>query len=148
VTIAGAGESGYVRSIEETISHFELTKHIKLIGHVSPERKAELFEQADITVIPSHTENFAQVVAEALAHGVPVIASRGTPWRRVEQVGCGFWVNNDPDTLATMLEKMSTMPLSDMGSAGREWMKREFSWEAVAASMADLYRRLMREAGE
>ena len=47
------------------------------------------------------------VVAEALAHGVPVIASKGTPWSGVEAHGCGLWVENDPATLAAAIERMS-----------------------------------------
>ena len=55
------------------------------------------------------------VVAEVLAHGVPVIASRGTPWSGTEEHGCGPWVENDPATLAAAIQRMSTMALSENG---------------------------------
>ena len=91
--------------------------------------------------MPSYTENFAIVVAEALAHGVPVIASTGTPWSRLGQMKCGLWVDNDPETLADAIRSISTMPLRDMGLIGREWMQSEFSWRSVAEQTLDLYHR-------
>ena len=83
------------------------------------------------------------VVAEALAHSVPVIASKGTPWQRVEKMGCGLWVGNDPNSLARAIRQMSAMPLREMGQRGRQWMQDEFSWDRVARDMAELYRNLI-----
>jgi glycosyltransferase involved in cell wall biosynthesis len=71
-----------------------------LVGEVLSEAKKRLFENSDVAVVPSHTENFAIVVAEALAHGVPVIASMGTPWNRLDEMKCGLWVDNDAVSLA------------------------------------------------
>jgi glycosyltransferase involved in cell wall biosynthesis len=79
-----------------------------------------------------------------LAHGVPVIASKGTPWRRVEGMGCGLWVENDPESLAKAIERMSKMPLREMGQRAREWMEKEFSWSDRAQDMMKLYESLAR----
>jgi len=83
------------------------------------------------------------VVAEALAYGVPVIVSKGTPWKRLEEIGCGLWVDNDPESLAKSIEQMSRMPLREMGQRGREWMAKEFSWPLIAEKMTDLYKSLL-----
>jgi glycosyltransferase involved in cell wall biosynthesis len=83
------------------------------------------------------------VVVEALARGVPVIASKGTPWRRLEEVGCGPWVSCDAESLAVAIEGIRKMPLSDMGERGREWMVREFSWPSIARQMLGVYRDLV-----
>ena len=93
-------------------------------------------------IAPSYTENFGLVVAEALGHAVPVIVSRGTPWRRVEEIGCGLWVENDPESLAAAIQRISGMPLREMGLKGREWMQREFDWDSVASRMINVYRSL------
>ncbi|MEZ5591148.1 MAG: glycosyltransferase [Gammaproteobacteria bacterium] len=50
-----------------------------------------MLESADLFVLPSFSENFGVVIAEALAHGVPVITTRGTPWKGLLQHGCGWW---------------------------------------------------------
>jgi glycosyltransferase involved in cell wall biosynthesis len=162
--MAGSGHPGYVRQLKNRISELGFvgheaqtspslvygcngTKagsgHMTLIGEVEGLAKKTLFENAHIVVVPSFTENFGMVVAEALAHGVPVIASTGTPWQRVEEIGCGLWVNNDPETLAKAIEQMSKMSLREMGSHGRNWMQREFSWSDRAKEMRALYQSLV-----
>jgi glycosyltransferase involved in cell wall biosynthesis len=78
------------------------------------------------------------VVAEALANGVPVIASKGMPWSKLEFEGCGLWLENDPQILASGIQQMSKMPLREVGQRGREWMRRDFSWEFVAKEMLKL----------
>ena len=79
-------------------------------------------------------------IAEALAHEVPVIASKGTPWEGLNTNGCGLWVDNDPQSLAAAIRKIRTMPLTEMGKSGREWMQRDFSWHSVSNQMLEVYR--------
>lgn len=143
LTIAGSAESGYAGLLAGRIRELGLSSKAVLVGQVTGESKTALFENADVVVVPSHVESFGMVVAEALAHGVPVIASRGTPWRRVEDEGCGLWVENTPEDLAAAIEQMSRSPLAEMGRRGRAWMSRDFAWERVAAQMTSLYRDTM-----
>jgi len=154
--IAGSGDPRYVRQLENKMEEFgfgsqgrqagrseALSSSVTFIGEVTGGKKTTLFENADVVVAPSFTENFGMVVAEALAHGVPVIASTGTPWHRVEEIGCGLWVNNDPETLAKALDQINRMPMREMGQRGREWMQREFSWSDRAKDMSSLYHSLV-----
>jgi len=143
LTIAGAGERCYTETLHTRIRDLGLTQHVKMTGHVEGPAKTRMFENADLVIVPSHTENFGLVVAEALAHGVPVITSRGTPWNRVEDIGCGLWVDNDPDSLAEAIERICSMPLQEMGLRGREWMRREFGWDLAASKMVEVYRNLL-----
>ena len=146
LTIAGAGDSSYTQSLRDKIAAVDLAGEVEMIGAVYDQAKAELFERASLLVAPSHTENFALVVAEALAHGVPVIASKGTPWRKLEANGCGLWVDNDAASLAGAVERMARMPLDEMGRRGRDWMAREFSWQECAAEMMQLYQSSLHSA--
>ncbi|MHB8216519.1 MAG: glycosyltransferase [Candidatus Sulfotelmatobacter sp.] len=141
LAIAGWGAPKYISQLKEQIHALGVEGQVEMMGEVLSEAKKRLFERSDVTLVPSHTENFAIVVAEALAHGVPVIASKGTPWSRLEQLKCGLWVENDPETLANAIRSINTMPLQDMGLRGREWMQKEFSWRSVAEQMLDLYQR-------
>jgi len=143
LTIAGSGDAAYSAALEQSARQLGVGEHVRFAGEVRGEAKAELFAASDLAVFPSHTENFAMVVAEALAHGVPVITSKGTPWSGIEARGCGFWVENDPSTLAATIERMSRMPLAEMGARGRRWMKEEFSWETVSRAMRELYAKLV-----
>ena len=110
-----------------------------MVGHVPDEAKSRLFESTDVLVLPSYTENFGMVVAEALAHSVPVIASRNTPWARMQEIGCGLWIDNDPEELGKAIEQISEMKRSEMGQRGRDWMKRDFGWGSIAEKMCQLY---------
>ena len=144
LAIAGWGAPEYVSQLKEQIHALGVKGRVEIMGEVLSEAKKRLFECSDVTLVPSYTENFAIVVAEALAHGVPVIASKGTPWSRLEDMKCGLWVDNDPETLAAAIRSISTMPLQDMGSRGREWMQNEFSWRSVTKQMLDVYHRCAR----
>lgn len=143
LAIAGDGHPRYVKTLETLIQNLDLYREVQLVGHVQGEAKRNVYEQSDLAVVPSYTENFGMVVAEALAYGVPVIASRGTPWKRVEEIGCGLWVNNDPTSLAEAIRRIDQMPLREMGQKGREWMEKEFAWSRVAQDMIQLYGRMI-----
>jgi glycosyltransferase involved in cell wall biosynthesis len=140
LTIAGGGSSAYVAAIRQQIRSLALQERVSMVGAVLEEAKKKLFEDSDVVIVPSHSESFGLVVAEALAHAVPVIASKGTPWSGLEQEGCGLWVENDPQTLANAIRKISTMPLRDMGLRGRDWMQRDFTWNMIGERTLDLYR--------
>jgi len=142
LTLAGAGDPSYTATLKASIDRLGLTNLVHLVGSVAGEEKERCFATADLVVVPSHLENFCIVVAEALAHGVPVVASRGTPWPRLESEGCGLWVENDPATLARAIERISAMPLAEMGKKGRAWMRSDFTWSRVGAQMIQLYQRL------
>ena len=144
LAIAGWGAPEYVSQLKEQIHALGLSGRVEMLGPVLSEAKKALFECSDVALVPSYTENFGIVVAEALAHGVPVIASKGTPWSRLEEMKCGLWVDNDPESLAGAIRSISTMPLQDMGRRGREWMQNEFSWRSVTNQMLALYHQCAR----
>lgn len=107
-----------------------------------PAKTAALCE-ADLFVLPSLNENFGLTIAEALAAGTPSIATKGTPWSGLESNGCGWWVDHGPEALTTALGVAMSMPreaLKKMGSIGRAWMAKDFSWEHVALDMLMVYR--------
>ncbi|MGZ8158686.1 MAG: glycosyltransferase [Methylobacter sp.] len=140
LTIYGAGDTGYTVKLKALADRLGLLGSVlSFAGHVDGEAKSAAFANADVCVIPSYTENFCMVVAEALAHGVPVVASHGTPWAEVEKRHCGLWVDNSPDSLAQAIAGIGTMELPEMGGRGRKWMKQEFSWNVVAKNMLTLY---------
>jgi glycosyltransferase involved in cell wall biosynthesis len=146
LTIAGDGERSYQSSLQARVQKLSLQNKTTFVGHIDGDQKREFFSNSDMLIAPSHTENFGLVVAEALAHGVPVIASRGTPWSGVQEKGCGLWVENESSSLAAAIVRMASMPLVEMGDRGREWMRTEFAWDRIAADMVQQYQTLLSEA--
>lgn len=134
--IYGTGDADYVdHLIHQTIS----VPHIQLHGHVEGARKAQAFANADLFVLPSHSENFGIAVAEALAHGVPVLTTTGTPWAGLDRQGCGRCISLVQHDLATAILDLAAGDLPVMGAKGRSWMRRDFSTAAMINQFAALY---------
>jgi glycosyltransferase involved in cell wall biosynthesis len=138
--ICGQGIGSYVANLKELAQKSRAANRITFHGYVEGAAKQNAFLSADICVAPSHSENFCIVIAEALAHGVPVIASRGTPWSAVEDNRCGLWVGNDPENLARAITALAPLDLAVMGAQGRAWMQRDFGWDGIARQMYALYK--------
>jgi glycosyltransferase involved in cell wall biosynthesis len=108
------------------------------------------YRDADLFVLPTHHENFANTVAEALAAGVPVISSKGAPWAGLETEGCGWWIDQGQEPFAAALGVALALPhetLRAMGAKGRAWMARDFSWGRIAEQMLAVYAWLL-DGGE
>jgi glycosyltransferase involved in cell wall biosynthesis len=139
LAICGTGHPRYVEKLKEVAHALGLDDQVIFRGQVDGVSKTQAFLDADVCVVPSHSENFCMVVAEALAHGVPVIASKGTPWEGVEKNQCGLWVENSEESLARALVDIRRKNLTEMGNNGRTWMRRSFQWGTIADEMCDLY---------
>jgi len=146
LTIAGSGDPVYEKYLKSMVESRKLSKRIRFVGFVTGNRKEDLLRWADAVIVPSHTENFGIVIAESLARGIPVIASRGTPWAGLETHRCGLWVENDAASLANAIATMARKPLQKMGQRGRKWMQRNYSWEDVAEQIVKTYSNLLAQA--
>jgi glycosyltransferase involved in cell wall biosynthesis len=142
LSVYGSGAPEYEKSLHEAAARLELLPRVRFHGPVSGAEKARALQRADICVVPSHSENFGIVVAEALAHGTPVVASTGTPWSEIEARGAGRWVSNDARSLARAIESMREADLAATGRRGREWMGQEFAWDSIAVRMHASYETL------
>jgi glycosyltransferase involved in cell wall biosynthesis len=141
--VCGAGEANYEAHLHGLVDELQLTASVQFHGRIDGEDKDAQFRRVDLCIAPSFKEAFCTVLLESMARGVPVIASRGIPWQRIEEIGCGLWVNNDPEELASAIDRAAAMPLPAMGLKGHAWMQREYSWTEVAEEMCDIYRRMI-----
>jgi glycosyltransferase involved in cell wall biosynthesis len=104
--IAGRGDSFYETELKELVRSLDLEKKIEFLGQVEGDAKQKLFTRAYFTIMPSHTENFGNVVLESLAQQTPVIASKGTPWEVLEKEKIGYWVDNSVENLTDTINKV------------------------------------------
>lgn len=141
--IYGAGDSDYAASLFRLAKELGLSGRAVFMGEVIDAAKEAAFHVADLCVVPSHSENFCNVVAESLGHGVPVIASRGTPWEELNVSRCGWWVENSPQSLAETIRKARNQPLAEIGHRGWVRMSSMYSWDAVAMNMMNIYNSLI-----
>jgi glycosyltransferase involved in cell wall biosynthesis len=142
LVLAGSDLIGYRKDIERMVKDLGLEDSVVITGEVSGEEKDCLLANADVFVLPSYSENFGIVVAEAMAWGRPVIASTGTPWKEIADVGAGWWVEQEEEALAQALyEALGTRQeeLDAMGARGRALVERGYTWAAPAAKLVSAY---------
>lgn len=142
LVIAGNDEDGYQKTVEAKIAELGLSGVVTLLGPIFDERKNQAFLQSDLFILPSFSENFGIVVAEALGYSLPVLTTKGCPWRELETSASGWWVEPDPkgilEGLAMALNSSST-ELVEMGKRGRALVEERYQWPAIAENMRQFY---------
>lgn len=141
LVIAGVGEDSYVNELQTLARELGLQR-VTFPGPAYGSEKTQAYLNADATVLPTHSENFGMVVAEALALGRPALVAKGAPWQVLETERCGWWVDNDVDSLVKALSvtlSTSRNELLTMGQRGRQLMERDYSWPSVAERMDAAY---------
>jgi glycosyltransferase involved in cell wall biosynthesis len=142
LVIAGPDLIGYQTKLELLVEEFQLRQRVTFTGMLTGRSKISALSNADLFVLPSHSENFGIAIAESLACEVPVITTKGTPWEDLERYGCGWWIENNQQKLHITLAE--AMKLSDkerkaMGLRGRTLVETKYSWNSIAKDMADVY---------
>ena len=141
--LVGPDECGHRDELQAECDRLGVS--VEFVGEKHGEELEREYENCDIFVLPSFTENFGGVVVDALAHGKPVIASRFTPWESLEAFRCGWWVGNSPESLAKAIAAAAKLPQEErtrMGERGRRFVEKNYTWEAVARKMAEAYGKL------
>lgn len=139
--IIGDGDTAYKKELEEFATANKLN-NVRFLGFIMGKDLQKLVHSIDFQILPSKSENFGMVVPEALIQGAPVIASKGTPWSDLETFDCGWWVDNDIDTLISTLLiaiNLSEQDRLGMGERGRTLVLRHYSIKSVSLRMKQLY---------
>jgi glycosyltransferase involved in cell wall biosynthesis len=143
LVIAGPDEQGTRARLEAQARTLGIA-NLTFPGPLYGEEKRRALAEADLFALPSRTENFGIAVAEALAAGLPVITTKGTPWSEIEGRS-GWWVDVNADAIAKALAAAMRLPDAEraaMGARGRELAAAKYQWEAVGLAMAGLYESL------
>jgi glycosyltransferase involved in cell wall biosynthesis len=135
LAFVGPDENGHRAELEALAGELGIAKEVRISGNIPSSEITGLLASAWCLVLPSKTENFGNVVTEALACGTPVIASTGTPWRVLLDGGCGWWVPPTTDALAGAIGTalgLSVVEREAMGAKGRSLVHEMFDVGAVA----------------
>jgi glycosyltransferase involved in cell wall biosynthesis len=148
IEIAGNGDKIYITTLQKLIDKKGLSEEIKIIGPQFGEAKLATYSRADLFVLPTYSENFGVVIAEALACGVPVITTNGTPWHELNSHHAGWCINIGDQPLVEALQEALQLPIEKrrvMGQNGRKLVEEKYSIEAVASQMIQLYKWILKE---
>lgn len=142
LVLAGPDDGGHLIEVQRLIADLSLQDSVEYVGEINGVAKASLYENADLFILPSYSENFGVVVLEALSSGLPVITTHGTPWRTLPEKDCGWWVAADVASLTECIREalmVSPEELQNMGEKGRLYAKK-FCWSGIASQTAEVYR--------
>jgi glycosyltransferase involved in cell wall biosynthesis len=142
IVIAGPDEANHRMEVEEAIRSANLQDCFEFVGPIDDVAKWDCYFQADLFVLPTFSENFGIVIAEALACGVPVITTTGTPWQELITHNCGWWIDIGVEPLAEALREaiaLTDKERSEMGQRGRTLVYQSYSWAKVGKDMVEVY---------
>lgn len=157
VAIVGNGEEEYIRELKRKVEGLNLRDKVKILAPVFGDAKVKLYQESSIFCLPSYSENFGMVIAEALSCGVPCITTNGTPWQllngEVSTMGAnldilgknrktGWCIELNVDNLEKALLEAMTMKtetLYEMGQKGNLLVQENFNYKSVARKVMQLY---------
>jgi L-malate glycosyltransferase len=141
LTFQFAGDGPERPRLEERARAREVASHIEFLGH--REDVPDLLAAADAFVLPSRSEAFPNGVIEAMAAGLPVVASAvGGMVNLIESGRTGLLVPpGDPEALLLALTSLIEKPAwaADLGRAARQEVQHHYSFDRMLASFEELY---------
>lgn len=139
--IAGDGEPGYVRELHHIAQDSGLGQVVIFAGAVHGADKSALLWRSQLFLQPSLHENFGLAIAEAMAHGLPVLTTRETPWAELDDAQAGWTVAADESSVSTALERALALPAERLALMGLEARKLSaaYTWKEAARRTLALY---------
>lgn len=145
-TKSGSEELAYEAKVKARVEELGLSDQFIFTGPLDDDKKWEAYARADLFVLPTYSENFGIVVAEALWAGVPVVTTKGTPWSDLVSNNCGWWIDTGVESLTSTLQQclvLSAECLEKMGKNGHNLVERKYTWKAVVGAMKHGYEQLL-----
>jgi glycosyltransferase involved in cell wall biosynthesis len=142
IEIIGNGECNYIEELKEVIIKNKLNQSIFILPPVYGENKIKIYRESSLFVLPTFSENFGVVIAEALASYTPVITTIGTPWADLTTHNCGWWIDTGVKPLVGALNEamsLNELDLIQKGVDGRKLIEEKYSIKSVAKKVIELY---------
>lgn len=142
LVIAGVDEFGHQRELESLIDKYYLWDHIQFVGPLFDQNKRDAFAAANAFVLPSHSEGAPLTILEALGAGVPVLATKASPWEELITNNCGWWTEITESALTDALNSLlntSRDSLREMGRRGKSLAEQKYSWLTISQKTISLY---------
>lgn len=145
--IIGDGDKQYETFLKKEVYRLKLC-NVRFSGFLSGAEKNEAIDSLSVLALPSEFENFGMVIAEALVHCIPCIATHGAPWKELKTHRCGWWIEYGQDVLTNAVKEAiqtSVNELEDMGARGRELICEHYATATIASRMKTLYEWILRQ---
>jgi glycosyltransferase involved in cell wall biosynthesis len=138
--------------VMQTIRTLGLESAVHFVSGVPDERIVELYAEAELAVVPSLYEGFSLPAVEAMAAGVPLVATTGGAIPEVvgdDGTTAALVPPADVHALVHTIGELLDDPVrrDTIGEAGRQRAVERYAWERTAQRTVDLYRELLEQAG-
>ncbi|MGJ5813075.1 glycosyltransferase [Paludibaculum fermentans] len=142
LVIAGWSQDGHDQVLQSLAHALGISAGVEFAGPQFAELKLSTLRAADAFILPSISEGLPMTVLEAWAHGLPVLMTDHCNLPSGFEAGAALRLEPSPESIAAQLSVLFKAPeaqLRAMGENGRSLVRRQFSWEKVAASMLSVY---------
>lgn len=141
--IAGNSDpADYEDKLKEQVKRLRLDSNVFFVGQITGAEKLKKYSRSDLFILPSHNENFSNVVVEALMCECPVITTQGTPWKSLSDNKIGWWVELSRDNLQNAIVEAANLTDEqrwEKGKRGRQLVIENYSLDSVSANTVQLY---------
>jgi glycosyltransferase involved in cell wall biosynthesis len=134
---------GHDKQVRAAVDRLQLRGRVALLGSVPPQERWALFDGAAVFVLPSHSENFGIVVAEAMARGCQVVVSDAVQAaEHVRAAEAGRVVPPAIDPLAEAIDAELSAPAlrSQQGAHGQRYAASVLAWDRIAEQIFAMYK--------
>ncbi len=145
LVVAGNDEDNYLPQLRALAAEHGVADRVRFVGPAADQHKWALYAEAELFALTSYSENFGNVVAEAMAMSCPVLVTEEVglaPFVRAK--GAGIVSGGDPREIAAAVQaiRADSSRRAEMGRKGRCAVIEHLSWDAIAARMTSVYRQI------
>jgi glycosyltransferase involved in cell wall biosynthesis len=138
LVIAGNDDEGLTPRLQQRARDAGVAGRVTFKGAIDPAARWELLAGATVLALPSISENFGNVVLEAMMMQTPVVLSEGVGLADdVRSARAGIVTADFAGAIRTLLDDAALR--AQMGRNGRSLVESRFTWPAVAARMEEAY---------
>jgi glycosyltransferase involved in cell wall biosynthesis len=141
ILLIAGHDAGGMAAVHDAVDRHNLREHVVFSGFLEGAEKLAAYAVASVFVLPSGHENFGVAVAEAMAHGVPVVVTEGVASHvYIDEAGCGRTVDANAEALSRGLRDVLSSDREALGNRGREYVAEHLTWSSVVQQLDELYR--------
>lgn len=144
LVIVGNGEPSYIDILRKRIANAGLNNCVTIKDPVFGSDKVSLYQSSSLFILPSFSENFGMVIAEAMSCGVPVITTKNCPWELLNKEQIGWCIDLSVEELERTLRMAMSLreeELYEMGQRSAQLIRQKFDYKETAKKMFETYKK-------
>ena len=119
----------------------EQVSGMHFLGMLDDLNKHTIFSISSLFILPSKSENFGVAIAEAMSYKIPVITTKGTPWKEIEEYDSGWWVDLNQDNIDNAIDEALDCTNSELEAKGTRGFNliNKYTWDIQAKKFKEAY---------